>query len=119
MAKSDLTLFGILARYSPFWIIKIKAILHLNSIIYKSICSCAAVYIGETIRNVNTRWNEHEIEINKNSNWFKHYLEHLSHDFQWSVLSIAPSITCKWQTLEACFIKIMEPLLNSQVVVMY
>ena len=29
--------------------------------IYEGICSCSANYIGETKRNVETRWNEHEI----------------------------------------------------------
>ena len=45
---------------------------------------------------------------------FKHLQKRLSHDFQWSVLSIAPWSTFKWKILEAYSIKIMEPSLNSQ-----
>ena len=87
---------------------------HLNLVIYKSVCSCGADYIGETIRNVKIRWNEHESGIDKNSECFKHLQEHLSHSFQWPVLSIAPRDTFKWKILETYFIKIMVPSLNSQ-----
>ena len=111
MAKSDLTLFGTPARYSPFSIIKIQ---HLSCVIYKGVCSGGADYIGETIRNVKMRWNDHESGIDKNSECFKHLQEHLSHDFLWSVLSIAPRNTFKREILEAYFIKIMVPSLNSQ-----
>ena len=38
----------------------------------------------------------------------------MSHGFQWSVLSIAPSNTLKRNILEAYFIKMMLPSLNSQ-----
>ena len=39
--------------------------------IYGGICSCSANYIGETKRNVETRWNEHE-NPNKDSEPAKH-----------------------------------------------
>ena len=39
--------------------------------IYEGICSCSANYIGETKRNVETRWNEHE-NPNKDSEPAKH-----------------------------------------------
>ena len=115
MAKSDLTLFAIPARYSLFSIIKIiqfffnntDKVPHLSCVIYKGVCSCGADY-GETIRNVKRRWNEHESEIDKDSESFKHLQEHLSHDFQWPVLSMAPRNTSKRKILEAYFIKIME-----------
>ena len=55
---------------------------HLSCVIYKVVCSCGADYIGETIRNVKIRWNEHESGIDKNSECFKHLQEHWSHDFQ-------------------------------------
>ena len=87
---------------------------HLSCVIYKGVCSCGADYIGETIRNVEIRWNEHESGIDKNSECFKHFQEHLSHGFQWSVLSIAPRNTLKWKILEAYFIKIMVSSLNNQ-----
>ena len=57
---------------------------------------------------------EHVSEIDKNSECFKHLQEYLSHNFQWSVLSIARRNTFKQKILEAYFLKIMEPSLNSQ-----
>ena len=87
---------------------------HLSCVIYKGVCSCCTDYIGETIRNVKIRWNEHESGIDKNSEYFKHLQEHLSHSFQWSVLSIAPKNTFKRKILEAYFIKIMIPSLNGR-----
>ena len=87
---------------------------HLSCVIYKGVCSCGADYIRGTIRNVKIRLNEHESGIDKNSECFKHPQEYLSHDFLWSVLSIAPRNTSKRKILEAYFIKIMEPSLNSQ-----
>ena len=82
-------------------------------IIYKGVCSCGADFIGETICNVKIRWNEHESGTDKNSECFKHLQEHLSHGFQWSVLSIAPRNTFKQKILEVYFIKIMLPSLSS------
>ena len=49
---------------------KVK-VLYLSCVIYKGLCSCDAYYIGETIRNVNIRWNEHESGIDKYSEWTK------------------------------------------------
>ena len=87
---------------------------HLSCLIYKGVYSCDEDYIGETIRNVKIRWNEHESGIDKNSECFKHLQEHLSHGFHRSLLSIAPRNTFKRRILEAYFIKIMVPSLNSQ-----
>ena len=87
---------------------------HLSCVIYKNVCSCGADYIGETIRIVKIRWNDHESGICKYSECFKHLQKHLSHGFQWSVLSIAPRNTLKRKILEAYFIKIMVPSLNRQ-----
>ena len=88
---------------------------HLSCVIYKGVCSCGADYIGEPIRNVIIRWNQHESGINKNSWCFKHLQEHLSHGFHWSVLSIALRNTFKEKILEVYLIKIMLPSLNSQI----
>ena len=43
---------------------------HLSCIIYISVCSCGAYYVGETIRIVKIRWNQHESRTNKNSECF-------------------------------------------------
>ena len=87
---------------------------HLSCVIYKGVCSCGTDCIGETIRNIKIRWNEHESGIDRNSECFKHLQEHLSHGFQWSVLSIAPKNSFKQKIVEAYFIKIMVPSLNGQ-----
>ena len=103
-----------LSRYSPFSIINKYKVQHLSCVIYKGVWSSGADYIGETIHNVIIRWNEHESGIDKNSECFKHLQEHSSHGFQWSVLSIASRNTFKQKFLEAYFIKIMAPSLDSQ-----
>ena len=53
-----------------------------------------------------------KVELKKIQNVL--HISNNSHDFQWSVLSIAPRYTFKWTILEAYFIKMMEPSLNSQ-----
>ena len=57
---------------------KIKQLLKLKSrnahpscVIYEGVCSCEASYIGETGRNVEIRWQEHE-DIQKDSELAKH-----------------------------------------------
>ena len=45
---------------------------HLSCVIHKDVCCCGVDYIGETIRNVNIRWIEHESGIEKNSKCFTH-----------------------------------------------
>ena len=77
---------------------------HLSCIFYKGVCSRGADYIVEKIRNFNIRRNEHESRTDKNSEYFKHLQEHFSHEFQWSLLSIAPRNTFKQKMLEAFFI---------------
>ena len=85
----------------------------LSYVVYRGVCSCGADDIGETIRNDKIRWSEHESEIDKNSECFKHLHKHLSHGFHWLVLSIASRIAFKQKLLEAYFIIIMVPSLNS------
>ena len=41
-------------------------VIHYNCMIYRGICSCEADYIGETVRNAQLRWNEHENRTDKN-----------------------------------------------------
>ena len=49
--------------------------------IYEGVCSCKENYIGETKRNVITRWNEHE-NPNKDSEPVKHLFQHPDHVFK-------------------------------------
>ena len=57
--------------------------------IYKDVCTCGESYIGETIRNVEVRWDEHYNPVNK-SNPSKHIKDNLDRVFNRSVLANAP-----------------------------
>ena len=43
--------------------------LHPSCVIYESVCCCQESYIGESVRNVEIRWQEHE-DIQKGSEKF-------------------------------------------------
>ena len=81
--------------------------------IYEGVCSCKENYVGETKRNVITRWNEHE-NPNKDSEPAKHLFQHPDHVFQWKVLMSAPMNNRKRKILEAFFITVKRPTLNEQ-----
>ena len=57
--------------------------------IFKGMCVSDETYIGETIRNVDIRWNEHK-DIRKESEPAKHLRENLNHKFKWETLLQAP-----------------------------
>ena len=57
--------------------------------IYNGTCVCDKTYIGETIRNVNIRWNEHE-DICNESEHAKHLRENQNHTFNGKTLLQAP-----------------------------
>ena len=44
---------------------------HLNYVIFKAICSCGEVYVGETIRNCKIRCDEYN-DVNKDFEPAKH-----------------------------------------------
>ena len=52
-------------------------------------CLWGETHIGETIWNVDTRWNEHE-DIRKEPELAKHLRENLNHKFIWKTLLEAP-----------------------------
>ena len=66
--------------------------LHQACKIYKGVCSCGETYIGETMRNVEVCWDEHNNPMNK-SNPLKHIKDNLDHVFNWSVLANIPRKT--------------------------
>ena len=53
-------------------------------------CSCSTNYIGETKRNVETGWNEHEI-TNKDSEPDEHLRDFPDHKFDWEILLTTPT----------------------------
>ena len=87
--------------------------LHQACKIYKGICSCGESCIGETIRNVEVRWDEHD-DRTKKSNPLKHLKDNLDHAFNWSVLANAPKNLFQWKVLEVYYIVLEKPTLNEQ-----
>ena len=81
--------------------------------IYKGVCSCGESYIGETIRNAEVRWNEHNNPMNK-SNPSKYIKDNLDHVFNWSVLANAPKNMFQQKVLEAYYIVLEKPTLSEQ-----
>ena len=66
-----------------------KITLHSSCKIYKGICNCEETYIGETIRNVEERWSEHNSAVNKSAP-AKHLADNKEHPFFWSILLVVP-----------------------------
>ena len=81
--------------------------------IYEGICSCSANYIGETKRNVKTRWNEHE-NPNKNSEPAKHLREFPDHKFDCKILLTTPTNAKLHKIFESSMIALKQPSLNEQ-----
>ena len=84
---------------------------HHKNVIYKRECSCKETYIGETKRNVVTRWNEHNSNTEK-SEPSKHLVRNPGHEFNWSIIALAPNDTRKRRILEAFYIATCNPSLN-------
>ena len=87
--------------------------LHPSCKIYKGVCSCGEIYIGETIRNVEERWSEHNSADNK-SEPAKHLASNKEHFFLWNILLDAPKDGRTRKNLEAFFIAKLKPSLNRQ-----
>jgi len=87
---------------------------HVSCKVYMGTCSCGEIYVGETKRNVETRWREHE-NPKFNSEPAKHLLNYPEHSFDWTVLSSASKNDRTRKNLEASFIAIIKPSLNEQV----
>ena len=81
--------------------------------IYQGVCTCGQNYIGETQRNVETRWAEHE-NTKKNSEPAKHLKKFPNHHFTWTIFSNAPENKPLRKNLEASIIALMRPSLNDQ-----
>ena len=69
--------------------------------------------IGETKRNVEIRWDEHEDTKGK-SEPAKHLQQNPTHSFSWSILLSAPQNTRIRRNLEASVVALCKPKLNNQ-----
>ena len=87
--------------------------LHQACKIYQGICSCGESYVGETVRNVEIRWNEHN-NPTKSSNPAKHISSNIDHVFTWTVIANAPKNKFQRKILEAYYIVLLRPTLNDQ-----
>ena len=84
-----------------------------SCVIYKGDCSCGSRYIGETKRNAEVRWNEHN-NPTKSSEPSKHLRSNINHYFTWAVISNAPKNAKTRKNLEASYIALWKPNLNEQ-----
>ena len=82
--------------------------------IYEGECSCGETYIGETNRNVKTRWNEHS-NPDYTSEPARHLKKNTTHLFTWKILMSAPKCFKTRKYLEASIIAREKPKLNEQV----
>ena len=87
---------------------------HPSCVIYEGVCVCEQTYIGETRRNVELRWEEHE-NISKDSEPAKHLKENLSHKFTCKILFAAPENIQIRKILEAFEIVLKRPSLHEQI----
>ena len=92
---------------------KVKTHLHQACKIYKCVWSCGESYIGETIRNVEVRWDEHNNPMNK-SNSSKLIRDNLDHVFNWSVWANAPKNMFQRKVLETYYVVLEKPTLHEQ-----
>ena len=87
---------------------------HLSCVIYEGCCSCGKKYVGETERNADERWSEHN-KPSKKSEPAKHLLSNPRHQFEWITITSASNNHLRRKILEAYFIAKYKPSLNDQV----
>ena len=86
---------------------------HPSCKIYEGECICGSKYIGETKRNVEIRWAEHN-NPKYSSEPAKHLTKNIDHGFNWKILCDASSNISIRKNLEASFIALLRPNLNEQ-----
>ena len=84
--------------------------LHPACKIYHGVCSCGETYIRETIRNVETRWNEQNMPSEKSSPFDCN--SDITHHFSRSVICKSGDKNFTRKILEAYFIGLLKPTLN-------
>ena len=85
--------------------------LHQTSIMHKNVCCCGEIFIGETIRNIEIRQDEHNNPVKK-PNLSKQIKDNLDHVFKWSGLSNAPKDMFQQKVLEMYYIVLEKTTLN-------
>ena len=111
--KYRVSIKWITKKVKNFFPLKDKVI-HPSCKIYRGVCSCNKDYIGETIRNTEKRWQEHE-NPSGNSEPSNHLRDNFEHKFNWSVIANAAKNKWKRKNLEANYIALLRPSLNEQV----
>ena len=86
---------------------------HNSNVIYEGTCTCGDKYIGETKRNAEIRFKEHNSSSGK-SEPSKHLLQNLTHSIDWKILCKAPRDNKKRKILESYFICKFKPNINDQ-----
>ena len=71
-------------------------------------------YIGETLKNVEIRWPEHE-DIKKDSELTKYLKNNQAHSFTWNLLLPVSSNRRIRQNIEISIITLQQPSLNERV----
>ena len=84
---------------------------HPSCVVYEGACSCQESYIGETVRNIEIRWQELE-DAQEDSEPTKHLKNKPTHSFIWKVLLLASSIRRITQNMEVSMIALKHPSLN-------
>ena len=80
--------------------------------IFEGVCSCKENYIGETKRNVMTRWNDHENQI-KDSELAKHLFQY--HVFHWNILMSALISICRKKPRTILIKRNTQPYMNKKI----
>ena len=86
---------------------------HPSCVIFESVCSYQESYIGETVRNIEIGWQEHE-DTQRDSEPAKHLKNNPTHSFTWKVLVSVSSIRCIRQNTEASIIALKQQSLNER-----
>ena len=86
---------------------------HPSCKIYEDECLCGMKYIGQTKRNVEIRWAEHN-NPKHNLEPDKHLTKYIDHMFNWKILCNASSNVGLRKNLEASHIALLRLGLNEQ-----
>ena len=77
-------------------------------------CICRETYIGETRRNAQIKWHDHE-DPKKESEPAKHFRNHPDQSFSCQMLLSVPAKNHIRKTMKASLITLNRPTLNEQV----